>query len=249
MKILLITVAGTSSRFGKSIGRECLKCIYFKNSYKDTLLYKTIFRDETFDKYVIVGGYKFDELKAYADKYLSAVKDKIVLLENERYADYGSGYSLFVGLDYAVKCGFDQLVFAEGDLWVDRQSFKEVSFSAKDVITFNRETIDAQKSVVFYYDTENRVHYIYDTAHNCLEIKQPFMSIYNSGQIWKFTDFNAVKTIINRMSVEDWYGTNLVFIQNYFGGRDKDEYLLAEFKEWYNCNTVEDYNKIAEKNK
>ena len=248
MKVLVITVAGTSTRFSKSIGEECLKCIYFTNSYKDALLYKSIFRDNSFDKYVIVGGYKFDELQNYTNKYLSPVKDKIVLLENEHYQDYGSGYSLYLGIEYAVKCGFDQLVFAEGDLWIDSESFINVSKSEKDVITFNRECIDAQKAVVFYYNTDNHVRYLYDTTHNCLQINEPFTSVYNSGQIWKFTDYNKVKAILKEMPAEDWYGTNLVFIQNYFGGMNKNDYQLAEFKEWYNCNTVGDYNKIAEKN-
>lgn len=248
MKVLLITVAGTSTRFGKSIGKECLKCIYFTKSHKEALLYKTIFRDDSFDKYLIVGGYKFDELKAYTDKYLSALKEKIVLLNNEHFQDYGSGYSLYLGIDYAVKYGFEQLVFAEGDLWVDGESFANVSESERDVITFNRESIDARKAVVFYYDKDNRVHYLYDTTHNCLQINEPFISVHNSGQIWKFTDYGKVKEILNEMPAEDWFGTNLVFIQNYFGGMNKNEYRLAELAEWYNCNTVDDYNKIVEKN-
>ena len=248
MKVLLITVAGSSTRFSKSIGKECLKCIYFVNSYKETLLYKTIFKDSSFDQYIIVGGYKFDELQAYADKYLSTMKDKIVLLENKHFYDYGSAYSLYMGIEYAVKCGFDQLVFAEGDLWVDNESFENVSKSETDVITFNRESIDAQKSVVFYYDTGDRVHYLYATNHNCLQINEPFISVYNSGQIWKFIDYKKVNDILKEMSIKDWYGTNLVFIQKYFGGTNRKNYQLVEFKEWYNCNTVYDYNKIAEKN-
>lgn len=247
MKILIITVAGESTRFGKSIGKDCLKCLYFKNSYKESLLYKTIFRDESFDKYVIVGGYRFNDLLSFADKYLSAVKDKLVILENKRYHDYGSGYSLYFGVKYAVESGFDNLVFAEGDLWVDKESFLNVSGAASDFITFNRESIDAQKSVVFYYDTDNTVHYLYDTSHNNLEIKEPFVSVYNSGQIWGFADYNAVKRVFDGMPIDGWYGTNLVFIQNYFGNRNKNSYMLAELKEWYNCNTVADYNKIAEK--
>lgn len=248
MKVLIITVAGASTRFSKSIGKECLKCIYFNNSYKDALLYKIIFKDSSFNKYIIVGGYKFKELQAYTEKYLSAVKDKIVLIKNKYFRDYGSGYSLYLGIKYAVKCGFDQLVFAEGDLWVDDKSFDNVSKSESDIITFNRESIDAQKSVVFYYDKECRVHYLYDTAHNCLHISEPFVSVYNSGQIWKFVNYKRVKDILGKMRLCDWYGTNLVFIQNYFGGRNKDSYELYELKEWYNCNTIVDYNKIAEKN-
>ena len=88
------------------------------------------------------------------------MKDKIVLINNEHYFDYGSGYSLYEGLKYLVGTDFDEIVFAEGDLWVDDESFFKVSSSDKDVITFNRDTIDAKKSVVLYFDTQNKVHYL-----------------------------------------------------------------------------------------
>ena len=162
MKALIITVAGSSTRFSRSIGKECLKCIYYEEDFTQSLLYKTVYRDLSFDKYVIVGGYKFDELKRAVDLYLQSVKDKIVLINNEKYAEYGSGYSLYLGLQYVVDGEFDEVVFAEGDLWVDGESFAAVLNSPQDVITFNRDTIDALKSVVFYFDKDNYVHYLYD---------------------------------------------------------------------------------------
>ncbi|MDE7336527.1 MAG: licC domain protein [Clostridia bacterium] len=246
MKVLLLTVAGTSTRFGKSLGRECLKCIYNEKGFEESLLSNMARKDKSFDKIVIVGGYKFGELKEAVDKYFDYLKEKIVLVENEHYFDYGSGYSLYQGLKYLVDTDFDEIVFAEGDLWVDNKSFIEVSSSDKDVITFNRDTIDAQKSVVLYFDIKNEVHYLYDTAHSYLQIDSPFLSIYNSGQIWKFSDKDRVKKSFYGIDEKTWQGTNLVFIQKYFGDRNKDEYEMKEFKVWLNCNTVEDFRKIAE---
>lgn len=246
MKVLLLTVAGTSTRFGKSLGRECLKCIYNEKGFDESLLGNMVRKDKSFDKIVVVGGYKYGELKEAVGKHFADVKDKIVLIENKHYFDYGSGYSLYEGLKYLVNTDFDEIVFAEGDLWVDTESFLKVSSSNKDVITFNRDTIDAKKSVVLYFDIQNNVHYIYDTAHSYLQIDSPFLSIYNSGQIWKFCDKERVKKSFYGIDEKTWQGTNLVFIQKYFGDRNKDEYDMQEFKVWLNCNTVDDFRKIAE---
>lgn len=233
MKALIITVAGSSTRFSRSIGKECLKCIYYEEDFTQSLLYKTVYRDLSFDKYVIVGGYKFDELKRAVDLYLQSVKDKIVLINNEKYAEYGSGYSLYLGLQYVVDGEFDEVVFAEGDLWVDGESFAAVLNSPQDVITFNRDTIDALKSVVFYFDKDNYVHYLYDTAHNSLEIKEPFLSVYNSGQIWKFKHIQRVKDAFYSLGGDKWQGTNLVFIQKYFGEIKNGGFELVEMKKWF----------------
>lgn len=243
LNILLLTVAGTSSRFSKSLGRSCLKCLYYEKDFSESLLSRAVRREAGFDKIIIVGGYKFDELKSAVDAYFSDIKDKIVLIENPFYEKYGSGYSLYAGLKYAVKAGFDRLIFAEGDLWVDGESFEKVYLSEQDAITYNDQVIFADKAVVFYFDVLNNVHYLYDTSHKYLEIAEPFLSVYNSAQIWKFTSYSRVKEIFTGMSEADWQTTNLVFIQKYFGEGYKN-FSLIEIKKWLNCNTVEDFYKI-----
>lgn len=245
MKILLITVAGTSTRFSKSIGRSCLKCIYYKKDFSESLLYKLVRKSSSFDKIIIVGGYKFEELKVAIDKNFDDLKDKLILVENPYYEEYGSGYSLYVGLDQALKIGFDELIFAEGDLWVDDESFGKVLSVKEDAVTYSRETIFSDKAVAFYFDISNKIHYLYDTTHKYLEIKEPFLSIYNSAQIWKFASFKHLKIIFEQMNETDWLTTNLVFIQKYFGSVG-GQFALIEIKKWLNCNTIDDFKKIGE---
>ena len=243
MKTLLLTVAGTSSRFSKSIGRDCLKCIYNENGAEESLLYRAVYK-QPFDRYIIVGGYRFGELKEFVGKYFKDICDKIVLIENAHFADYGSGYSLYLGLKYAVETGFDQLVFAEGDLWVDDESFNKISVCATDAVTFNRDTIFANKAVIFYYDTTNVIHYVYDTSHGALTIDRPFLSVYNSGQIWKFTSHERLSQTFCELKDEEWQTTNLVFLQRYF--QSTKGYAVIGIEKWLNCNTVEDFYKIGE---
>lgn len=244
MKILLITVAGLSSRFSKSLGRECLKCIYHEKDIRECLLYRMLKQSPSFDKYIIVGGYRFEELQSVLENDFTEFQDKIILVENEKYAEYGSGYSLYAGLKAAFQMEFDELVFAEGDLYVDAASFEKVCSISNNVITRNAEPILASRAVAYYYDTQYGIHYIYDTSHSALEIKEPFLGIFNSGQIWKFAQPARLRQTVHDMDEKEWQGTNLELIQRYFGGLDEKAYEMVAFERWVNCNTVEDYKSI-----
>jgi len=246
VKILLITAAGLSSRFNKSLGKECLKCIYYKDDIKQSLLYNMIYQNESFDKYIIVGGYKFDELKKTIECDFSNISRKIILIKNPYYSEYGSGYSLYEGLKAAYNLEYDELIFAEGDLFIDKDTFFKICNSTKNVITCNRELISASKAVAFYYDLQNHIHYIYDTKHKAFEINEPFLGIFNSGQIWKFTNSEKLKELTLNLPPDSWKETNLNLIQKYFGSLDDTEYETVMFKTWINCNTVEDFQEMLD---
>lgn len=244
MKVLIITVAGTSSRFSESIGEPCLKCIYSPSGIEGSLLYRMLHQPVGFDKYVIVGGYMYDSLKEAVERDFSEYKDKIVLVKNDKYIEYGSGYSLYKGIGAVIDTDVDEIVFAEGDLFIDTETFVKVCNSDKSVITCNNEDILANKAVAFYFDISNKVRYIYDTGHNALKIDEPFLSIFNSGQIWKFANIGHMRKVYEKMKEEDWQGTNLVFIEKYFSTLDIKEYDILKFKHWINCNTIQDFEKI-----
>ena len=244
MKILILTVAGLSTRFSESIGEPCLKCIFYRNSIKESLLYRMLHQKEAFDKYVIVGGYMFEQLKTTLENDFTEIQDKIILIKNDRYSDFGSGYSLFLGLQAVMDLDFQEIVFAEGDLYVDSDSFQEVCHAVNNVITYNREPRLANKAVAFYYDSEYRIHYIYDTQHSALRIQEPFIGIFNSGQIWKFVQRDRIRDIVETLTEAEYKKTNLVVIQKYFGSLDREQYDMVELKEWINCNTIIDFDKI-----
>lgn len=246
MRILIITVAGMSTRFSKSVGNEVIKCLYHENSFSECLLYRLIHQPVSFDKYVIVGGYRYNELENAVKKEFSDISDKIVLIKNDCYEKYGSGYSLYYGIKKAFEYAPDEIVFSEGDLYVDEPSFVRVTESEKSVISCNTERIMAEKSVAMYLDMNGLVRYIYDTAHSAFEIKEPFLEISNSGQIWKFSNTKILYKTMTSMSEDEWKGTNLVFIEKYFRNLHKDEYEIVEFRKWINCNTISDYNRIQE---
>ncbi len=246
MKVLIITAAGLSGRFSRSVGHPCLKCIYSQDGIQQSLLYQMINQDGEFDYYVVVGGFLYEELKAAAEEISRKLKKKLILVKNDHYEDYGSGYSLYLGLSQIRNMDFDQAVFAEGDLYVDRNSFRKLYDCPGNAVTCSQEAILASKAVAFYFDQNRRIHYIYDTDHQILEVREPFTGIFNSGQIWKFADRLRVRQVMDKISEKAWQGTNLVFIQEYFGGLEKDQYDMVTFRKWINCNTLSDYKSIKE---
>lgn len=244
MKVLIVTVAGLSSRFSESLGYSCLKCLYHGQGNEDSMLYRLINMYD-FDRYIIVGGYRYEELVKAVEELLGEKRDNILLVENTKYAEYGSGYSLYLGVAEALKLNFSEIVFAEGDLLVDCKTFKEVCETPTDILTVNRDPILANKAVACYVDMNNKIHYIYDTNHTYLEIGEPFAAIYNSGQIWKFAQPELFRRVMASINEDAWKGTNLVLIQSYFSESEKVQVMT--FEKWVNCNTVQDYeNGISE---
>lgn len=251
MDVLVLTVAGLSTRFSASIGYEVLKCTYTESGDTATLLYRILdVAERFFDKIVVVGGYRYRELQSYISCHVShAVQQKIELVFNERFSDFGSGWSLLLGLKAIDLTKATSVTFVEGDLYFDIPTFEQVCQSRKDTITYNHRTIDAATSVAFYIDAVSHPHYIYDTAHGDLFIPEPFMRIYNSGQAWKFTDPKRLQNAIDGLHYEQHAGTNLELINAYFSLLTVDEICLLGFDVWINCNTVWDYRSAFEKEK
>ena len=241
MKVLVITVAGSSTRFSRSIGKDCLKCIYTESGPEDTLLFRLLTMNEGYDRYVIVGGHRYDDLVQFVDQHLGGFKDRISLVKNDRYVDYGSGYSLLLGLEEAMKMNPDEITFEEGDLALSKDDLDRVFASKKDVITYNLRTIRSDESVVFYFDGNDRPKYVYDTNHKLLKIDEPFRSIYNSGQVWKFRDMDKLRKIIDDIDENGKKNTNLIFINAYFNSISATDIVLIPLYKWFNCNTVSDY--------
>ena len=247
MRVFLTTVAGSATRFSESIGKPTVKCIYNREDPAKTLLNHMLTQASDYDLFVVVGGFLINELEEYINSQLpSEFSEKVMLINNEQYAEYGSGWSLYLGLDAALKIyGKDitEVLFAEGDLFVDDDSFSKVAGSSGSVITVNSEAIKANKAVALYYDLNNVPHYIYDTAHGQLKIDEPFTAIYNSGQIWKFTDISLLSELVLEGNPRRFTGTNLVLINEYFQkladlGKDID---IISMKTWINCNTINDF--------
>ncbi len=246
MRVAVITIAGVSSRFNKDIPEENkeLKAIYFEGNHKSTLLYHLLTKCAYADRIVLVGGYKYETLTDYVGRLEDGIKDRIILSFNEHYDDLGSGYSLFLGLREAFKINADEVLFVEGDLDIDTESFERVISTSGNVLTYTSDPIYADKAVVLYRDDHERYRYAFNRSHGLLTIDKPFSCILNSGQTWKFSDMESLCRANDRFCDEAIGETNLWIIQDYLDAGVEVE--LVPLARWINCNTREDYKMIVE---
>ena len=250
MKIAVITVAGISSRFNENKDKKILKAIYFQQDPHKTLLFRQCQQCSNMDRIIVVGGYQYDELSNYILAEMpESLRDKILLVRNQRYNDLSSGYSLYIGLQEAFhicEAKDDEIVFLEGDLALDDMSLSSVIDVKADVLTYNREVIDSRKSVIFYEDENGRYQYLFNREHGMLQIDKPFIRMWNSGQVWKFTDVEKLELAAKEYFSHAISGTNLEIIQRYFNQLENRSIQVMPFLYWYNCNTREDWNYLNE---
>lgn len=246
MKTLIVTVAGTATRFNKDTQTPTLKCLYEIGGYQNSLLYQILDKSREFDEYVIVGGYLYEKLEKFIEDNLQEFKSKIKLVYNPEYSTFGSGYSLIVGIQNS-NPKTSEVLFVEGDLYFEREEFKKIKDSSKNVFTVNHELITAKKAVVVYENEKGFLKYLYDTSHSYLQILEPFLAVYNSGQVWKFRDMDKLTNVLSTLTPNQVKGTNLEIIQGYFGDLTPDQYEMVVFNTWHNCNTVKDYETVYAK--
>lgn len=244
MKILIVTVAGIASRFNKDFDKPTLKCLYCRKNIQESLLYNILKMSEQYDKFVIVGGYLFDELSKTINEEFCEFASKIELVYNPHFFDFGSMYSLALGVFAAKKYNATEIVFAEGDLFVDKESYAEFTDLKTDVVTINNKPIESDKSVVFYINYGDYINYVYDTNHKTIKIDEAFKAIYNSAQIWKFINVERLIKLNDNLNEDEMKGTNLVLIQKYFNEVKSTQISIVEFKIWYNCNTKKDFDLL-----
>jgi choline kinase len=235
----IITIAGSSSRFSKSVEKEVHKAIYFdKNDSWTILAHQLKMLKDACDEILIVTGYKHREVEQYLKNNFSSFNYKLIY--NEHYSDYGSGYSLILAID-AVDEQTDELIFLEGDLIFDNYSFNQIIHTHNNVITANNLPIMAKTAVIFYVNNQKIIKYLYDVNHKFIEINEPFVQLGNSGQVWKFTDIKRLKNNLINYGINEYKGTNLIPINDYYKFTNLDEVEFITFKYWFNCNTIEDF--------
>lgn len=248
MKVAIITVAGISSRFNEEIENEnkCLKAIYSEGSVEDTLLYHILNKCIYADQIIIVGGYKFEDLRKYVDYRIEqALRQKIKLIFNKKYRELNSGYSLYLGLQKAFEYSdLEEVLFIEGDLDIDKKSFAKVVCAETSVLTYNYDPIYANKAVIFYKKADGNYRYSFNSSHGLLKIEDDFSALFNSGQCWKFRNVRALKESNMIFGDTDKSGTNLEIVQEYINRIKQNEIMILGLKRWTNCNTREDYKKI-----
>ena len=250
-KFLLITCAGQATRFKES-GGNTHKSIFsidgdICKSPLGIMCQYAKFIERT---PVIVTGFMADEIDDALSELSSKLEIQIYSTYNEHYSDLGSNESLICGLQFIMQ-NFDyaeyDIMFAEGDLIVDFDTFREIANSSYNVITTNGNSIiNMNKAVVVYQNVHGTYKWAYDPAHKSVSITDAVW-LAESGQIWKFKiDYICLYNILYGLIKSDRKDTNLNMIYKIFTycGDTVDAVKIETFKQWFNVNTVNDY-KLA----
>jgi len=245
-RTLVVAAAGTSTRFGATVGFEVLKSIYQHEPTAPTILGTLLDRAGPLcDRIVVVGGYRMADLEAFLARRSGS---SLQLVYNPRFHDWGSHYSMQLGLQAALaEADCREVLFAEGDLVVDEASLQRVAEFPGSVITSTAEPILASQSVAFYQAVDGRIRFIFDPAHKVLSVPEPFIRIANSGQVWKFHDVRRLAELLAIQSERDFRGTNLPLVEAYFQALDPGGFGVVGFARWHNCNTLEDYRRAFDR--
>ena len=241
---VIITSAGLSTRFSESIGHEVFKILYTEHPDQKCILalQLDLLYELNVTDIILVGGNMYDELSVFIEKKYPEANIKLIF--NEHFHDMGTAHSLALGIE-ALEKDYDQIIFMEGDLFFDLSSFKALLEYPEDVISISPGPIVADKSVAFYLTVSGNIHYIYDSSHQWLEVSEPFKMIANSGQVWKFSQQKKLKEITTALTPSKRAGSNLNIISAYFQNIEVSGIKYIEFRQWFNCNTINDYREIT----
>ena len=138
MRAFITTAAGQSTRFNQGCADPVLKCLYHTEKTPECILFRLLRQavEAGFDRLIVVGGYRYQDLQHAVEEYHNP---SIKLVYNPRWQDCGSMFSLYYGVLAAE--GATELLFCEGDIITDRDSFRQLASAQKDSFAIAREPI------------------------------------------------------------------------------------------------------------
>ncbi len=238
MKVFITTVAGMSTRFNQGHTDPVLKCLYHTEKTSECILFRLLRQagNAGFDRLIVVGGYRYQDLQCAAGEYKG---HGVELVYNPRWQDSGSMYSLYYGVQAAG--GASEILFCEGDIITDNESFQRLASARKDSFAIAREPVFADRSVAAYQGLDDRLHYLYDTQHGSLTFPPDIKAVFHSAQAWKIQDAASFIYLNEQLTESERQGTNLVLLERYFQRHPMEELDPVLMGHWINCNTREDF--------
>ena len=238
MRAFITTAAGQSTRFNQGCADPVLKCLYHTEKTPECILFRLLRQavEAGFDRLIVVGGYRYQDLQHAVEEYHNP---SIKLVYNPRWQDCGSMFSLYYGVLAAE--GATELLFCEGDIITDRDSFRQLASAQKDSFAIAREPIFADRSVAAYQGSDDRLHYLFDANHGALTFPPNVKAVFHSAQAWKIDDGEAFIRLNAQLTETERRGTNLVLIERYFQRHAFRELRPVTLEHWINCNTREDF--------
>lgn len=256
-KYAIITAAGCSTRFSKSIGFEYHKSLTPVAGLDGKSLLKWQIEtliDNGVERVFAVGGYMFNIFVSQINDLEPKYKEKVSAIFNSEYFVTGSYLSMFLGFDRMYQLIKQNaipeptsIICVEGDVYASNLGeFVTKPFAHSNTIrptTNGKSVLRADRDVIGVIDDYGLLSWKYSTKHSeFTNIPSSIKMIFNSGQIWeicvKFIDWGNAHKQLDQQSYKN--DTNLTFI-DYFSNVPDTPF---ELKGWVNANTIEDLNNI-----
>lgn len=255
-KHAIITVAGSSTRFSKSVNQMAHKSLWPVPALDNKCLLEWQIRtllEAGIEDIVVVTGYMADEVYKAFDRmaiHTDWYRD-VHFIYNPSFSTTGSYLSMYLGfikiqelIKNAVAMIPDSVILIEGDVYAS--NLKEfcmlppTDFDLRPT-TNGKSVIRADRDVLGIVSKNDSIYWAYDPYHEALQIPPSFAKyMFNSGQIWEINWYSdAIEKIDQYGGTVDEHKTNLSFIE-FFGSSDEP----FELKNWTNANTIEDINNI-----
>ena len=187
----LILAAGVGSRMGRST-HKCLTQINGKEFIK--LQMEKLMNAYNIGKFFIVVGHKATEIEeALGDEFMGA---PIQYVFNGHYEDYGSGYSLMLGLRAMSESSFRScdLVVTEADCLVPQEAYESLKCDSGSRCLVGPK-VDIHKSVLVTVhaddpEEEEVSSFCYDRTHRNVfsQLKPDHRPVGESIQTWYFNN-------------------------------------------------------------
>ena len=262
-KYAIITAAGCSTRFSKSIGFKCHKSLTPVDGLDGKSLLKWQIEtliDNGVEQVFAVGGYMFNIFKSQIDSLEQKYQDKVEKVFNSKYSTTGSYLSMFLGFDrmyqligYGIIPEPTSIICVEGDVYASNLAefvAKPFDYSNCTIrpTTNGKSVLRADRDVIGVIDDCGLLSWKYSTKHSeFTNVPSSIKMLFNSGQIWeicmKSLNWRKVHEQLGQQSYKN--DTNLTFI-DYFSDKPDTPF---ELKDWINANTVDDLRTINNQNK
>lgn len=244
MRAFITTAAGRSTRFNQGCGEPVLKCLYRTGETDECILHRLLRQavGAGCDRLIVVGGYFYEALREAVDRFAADSGRRVELVFNPRWSDSGSMYSLYYGVEAAV--GASEVLFCEGDIITDDESFRRLAAADGDAFAIALEPIFADRAVVAYQGSDDRLHYLYSTGHGAITFPGSVKAVFHSAQGWKIGDGETFARMNARLTEEERVGTNLVLLERYLTRVPVGALTPVVMRRWINCNTRADFARF-----
>ena len=237
----LITLAGGSTRFAKSVGIvqpvQINKSTYVLAGNPTILEIQinAMMKFCNINEIYLVVGCGSASVGSIIKKYIGRIS--IHVIESDNWENTGTAQSFKLGFDkiYEDHGSACRVTFFEGDILTNFCALKLFNRSC-DMIAYTNKMIDAKESVIGYKTVHGTYGFAYDSEHTEFPRIEEATQIFNCANVYHFADAKRMHDAISNWHIDE-FTENLLLFEEYFSAGENEYTQEILVDPWYNCNT------------